>query len=232
MGSSDLEIYSIENGFTNSYLIHSDETIMVDVPNRASYLLNLRDTFPFKLIDVKLTIITHGHFDHISSLEEIREVTDAKVAIHQMDMRGLEGKKIPVPKGVTLWGRISRVILNNLVSPFLGTHQQGIDLVISDNGLNLSDYGIPGEVIHTPGHTEGSISILLDSGEAFVGDLAMNRFPLCRSPSPSIYSNNPEKLVESWNILFEKGVETIYPGHGAPFPAEVIRDKIRDMERS
>ena len=56
-----------------------------------------------------------------------------------------------------------------------------MDLVVEDE-LSLRDHGIPGTVLHTPGHSPGSLSVVLDTGEAFVGDLAMNGPPLTRKP--------------------------------------------------
>lgn len=98
-----------------------------------------------------------------------------------------------------------------------------VDLVVQDEGLNLHDYGIAGWVIYTPGHTRGSLSVLLDSGEAFVGDLAMNKLPLRRMPGLPVLDDDVEKVKESWRLLRELGVETVYPGHGKPFPIEIIK---------
>jgi glyoxylase-like metal-dependent hydrolase (beta-lactamase superfamily II) len=149
------------------------------------------------------------------------------VAIHKLDKRGLEGSTISVPAGVTLWGSISRVILNAFVSPFLSSQPVDADIILGNEEFSLSEFGISGSIFHTPGHTEGSSSILLDSGEAFVGDLAMNTFPLCFSPRLSIYSHDFKKLVDSWRLLLTKGVDTIYPGHGEPFSADIIRESIK-----
>jgi glyoxylase-like metal-dependent hydrolase (beta-lactamase superfamily II) len=86
----------------------------------------------------------------------------------------------------------------------------------------LSEYGIPGRVIYTPGHSSGSISVLLESGDTFVGDLAMNKFPLRFTPGLPIFAEDEAKVKESWNLLLNLGARMIYPAHGKPFPAEVI----------
>jgi glyoxylase-like metal-dependent hydrolase (beta-lactamase superfamily II) len=74
--------------------------------------------------------------------------------------------------------------------------------------------------VYTPGHTAGSLSVLLDSGEAFVGDLAMNKLPLRYNPSLPVLADDIEKAKESWKCLLELGVEMVYPGHGQPFSVE------------
>ena len=230
MNPRGVEIYPIDKGFTNSYIIHSERTIMVDVPYKVRDFHKALERVPIESSEIELIIVTHGHFDHIASIKKIREHTGAKVAVHQNDMRGLKGSTIPVPAGVTLWGGISRVLLNVFLTPFLSTSPVDAEIIIGDEGFSLSDYGLSGRVYHTPGHTEGSSSVLLDSGEAFVGDLAMNQFPLCLAPRFSIFSHDFQILVESWRLLLSNGAETIYPGHGEPFSADIIRESIHKLD--
>jgi glyoxylase-like metal-dependent hydrolase (beta-lactamase superfamily II) len=101
-----------------------------------------------------------------------------------------------------------------------------VDVILGDDGLSLYDYGIPGRVLHTPGHSSGSVSVLLDTGEAFVGDLAMNKFPLRLSPGLPIFAEDPAAVVKSWKLLLDQGASTVYPAHGKPFDATVIERAI------
>ena len=70
--------------------------------------------------------------------------------------------------------------------------------------MSLAGYGIPGKIIYTPGHSMGSVSVLLDNGEAFVGDLAMNEFPLRLSPGLPIFAEDMEKRRVG-NAFWTKG---------------------------
>ena len=76
-----------------------------------------------------------------------------------------------------------------------------MDIVLENEAFSLEEYGISGKVVYTPGHSSGSISVLLDTGEAFVGDMAMNKFPLRLSPGMPIYAENWQVLVDSWKAL-------------------------------
>ena len=98
-----------------------------------------------------------------------------------------------------------------------------VDITLTGNDVPLADWGIPGEIIYTPGHSPGSISILLETGDAFVGDLAMNAFPLRLSPGLPIFADSLETVKESWKNLLNKGAKVVYPAHGKPFSAEVIK---------
>ncbi|MFH0995751.1 MAG: hypothetical protein V1844_09685 [Pseudomonadota bacterium] len=73
-----------------------------------------------------------------------------------------------------------------------------------------------------PGRSPGSVSVVLDTGNTFVGDLAMNAFPMCLSPSLPIFAEDLQKVKDSWKLIFDCGVKTIYPAHGNPFSTEIV----------
>lgn len=127
-----------------------------------------------------------------------------------------------VPPGVTTWGRIMGFMLR-IFSPLYHLPATGVDVVLEDEGLSLAEYGIPGKVIHTPGHTSGSVSVLLERGDAFVGDLAMNGLPLRLRPGLPIFAQDLPAVRESWKRLLDLGARTVYPAHGEPFSADIIR---------
>jgi len=101
-----------------------------------------------------------------------------------------------------------------------------VDVVLGDEEVSLAKYGITGKVVHTPGHSSGSVSVLLETGDAFVGDMAMNKFPLRLSPGLPIFAEDWEQLMESWELLLASGAKTIYPSHGEPFSADIIREAL------
>ena len=98
-----------------------------------------------------------------------------------------------------------------------------VDIVLGDGEFPLFEHGIPGKIVHTPGHSMGSVSGLLETGEAFVGDLAMNMFPLRFGPGLPILAEDMQKVRQSWKLLMGAGAKTIYPAHGEPFSVDVIR---------
>ena len=90
-------------------------------------------------------------------------------------------------------------------------------------------YGVAGRVLHTPGRTPGSVSIVRDSGDAIVGDLAMNRMPLRLGPGLPIFAEDMAQGKRSIEKLLSAGVKTIYPAHGNPFPADVLKAAVAAM---
>ncbi|MHC4604958.1 MAG: MBL fold metallo-hydrolase, partial [Planctomycetota bacterium] len=83
----------------------------------------------------------------------------------------------------------------------------------------LKGIGIDGVILHTPGHTSDSISVLLSDGSAFVGDAAMNFLRGTGVGHRPIYIEDINTVYESWRKLRERGARVIYPSHGRPFSA-------------
>jgi len=197
---------------------------MIDggTPKQAKSFLKAIEKLSVKPEDVQLIVLTHGHWDHIGSAKDIKEITGAKLALHQQEKDWLEKSLKPLPPGVTTWGHMAVKIMT-LFMPLVHVPATNVDIVLEDQDISLAKYGIPGRIIHTPGHSMGSVSVLLETRDAFVGDLAMSDFPLRLSPGLPILAEDMQKVRESWKVLLDAGAETIYPSHGKPFSADIIR---------
>jgi metal-dependent hydrolase (beta-lactamase superfamily II) len=73
MNSVGVDIYPIDQGFTNSYIIHSNRTKMVDIPYRVREFYKVLESVPIEADEIELIIVTHGHYDHFASIKEIME---------------------------------------------------------------------------------------------------------------------------------------------------------------
>jgi glyoxylase-like metal-dependent hydrolase (beta-lactamase superfamily II) len=198
---------------------------MIDggAPNQAKCFLKALERLSIQPRDLRLLVLTHGHWDHIGSAKDIKEITGAKIAMHKREKDWLEKSLKPLPPGVTLWGKIFAKIMA-MFMPFVHISATNVDIILGDEEFSLAEFGIAGKVISTPGHSPGSVSIVLDTGDAFVGDLAMNAFPMRLSPGLPIFAEDLQKVKDSWKLILDYGVKMIYPAHGNPFSAEIMRN--------
>jgi glyoxylase-like metal-dependent hydrolase (beta-lactamase superfamily II) len=175
--------------------------------------------------EIKLIVLTHSHWDHCGSAREIRDLTGAKVAIHESERTYLENGGMIIPKGVNITGKITQPLFFPIFKK-ISFPKFKPDILITDKPYSLSMYGIDGDIIHTPGHTIGSISVILDSGEAFVGCMAHNGIPFRIRPGLPIYAQDIEEIKKCWKLLIDRGTKMIYPGHGKPFLAEIMKESL------
>ncbi|MBP1668661.1 MAG: Zn-dependent hydrolase, partial [Bacteroidetes bacterium] len=85
------------------------------------------------------------------------------------------------------------------------------DLVIEER-FDLNDLGFNAYILHTPGHTPGSISLIVDDEIALVGDCMFGVF---RNSAFPPFALDSDQLIESWKKLLDTGCRLFLPSHGA-----------------
>ncbi|HEY71901.1 MAG: hypothetical protein B6I35_06320 [Anaerolineaceae bacterium 4572_32.2] len=218
-------VVQINTGLVNVFLIQGGAGCMlVDAgnPGQADLILKQLAEHDVAPDDVRLILITHGHIDHFGSAAALREQTGAPVAIHALDaVAARQGAHQPDSLQPT-----NRWIGLAMRFPFLHLPNRAPafepDVVIEEE-WRLDEYGIAGRAVHTPGHTPGSISVLLDGGEAIVGDMVMGKLMgLIRKPGPPVVAWDLEQNQESVRQLLALSPRVVYVGHGGPFRAEDV----------
>ncbi len=218
-------LHTISLGMVNCFVLQGEQTILIDagVAGQMNRFMAGLKAAGLKPDDLDLLLFTHGHMDHTGLAEEILAHSHAQTACHALERDYLESGKSPQPRGTNVAGKFVAALMKFV--PQSGVSPIKVDIVLGDDDFSLADYGIPGRVIYTPGHTRGSVSILLDAGEAIIGDLAMNAMTFRRKPGLPIFAEDIGLVKESWQKLLDAGAKTIYPSHGSPFSAEVFRQQ-------
>jgi len=155
--------------------------------------------------EIRYGLATHFHIDHAGLAQELKQ---AGVPLLVLDV---QVRAIP------------------LMKTWIKPHDQYVEITMDDNAIIscaesrsvLKRIGIPGEILHTPGHSDDSVSLLLDDGSVFTGDLTQPKL---------IGMEDAAVVLASWRLLRERGATHVYPGHG---PVRQIDndDDLQDYER-
>jgi len=221
------EIHQIQLGLTNCYLIRDEGTVLVDggQPKNIRKFLKTLSSLAIEPKEISLILLTHCHWDHIGSAAEIKTLTGARLAIHGngRDFMEKDWLKMVPPPATCLWGRLIRATTVRFATAIASYPRTTVDMVLGDDDYSLSDYGIDGSVLYTPGHSSDSVSLLLGTGEAFVGDLAMNGLPIRIGAGMPIFADDAGVVRESWRMLIDMGAKVFYPAHGKPFAVDKLK---------
>ena len=190
-------MYSIETFVlgaleTNCYVVISkNEAVIIDPAQNAPALISYCKE---KGAKIKYIVLTHGHFDHIGAVEELK-CDGALVVCHALEKEALKNP------GINLSGGFG-----------FGEMHLEADILVSENEeISFGDTAL--KVLHTPGHTVGSMS-LYAPGVVFTGD-ALFEGSIGRTDFPGGSFNTLISSIKE--KLFSLPDETkVFPGHGGP----------------
>jgi glyoxylase-like metal-dependent hydrolase (beta-lactamase superfamily II) len=179
---------------TNCYLVWQERASAALVIDCAGDALDIVNALDDRDLELRQIVNTHGHADHVEALAGLHEATGAEIAIHEADAPMLTDAYL---SGAAMLGfPRPRVAAGRLLSEGDQVSLEGTDIALT--------------VMHTPGHTPGSICLLggdvLFSGDTlFAGGIGRVDLP----------GGDPRAMTESLRRLVELAPETtVYPGHG------------------
>lgn len=105
------------------------------------------------------------------------------------------------------------------------------DIVIFDEVWVTNQLGFDGRITHAPGHIEDSVSLVMDNGNAFVGDAAMNFLNFAGTHHRPVWFYDMSLVLESWRKIIDAGAKEIYPAHGKHFPVESLKHYLTIFRR-
>lgn len=199
MSQLSIEIFSLGPLETNAYLLRSEQSekaVVIDPGLQPESLFERIEDMELEAI-----LLTHTHFDHIGSVDRLRTWKKCPVYVHEREAEWLLD---PDLNGSTRWPDVCEPL-----KTFPAEH-------MLKDGQTLNLLGLNFKVIHTPGHSPGSVSYLYEN-VLFSGDVIF-KYSVGRTDLPG---GSSRELYESiHDRIFQLPDDTIlYPGHG---PATTI----------
>lgn len=210
---------------TNAYVISGDHHVLVDTgPARArTTLLDGLASIGLGGEDLSLVLLTHAHATAVGNAAYLQQVFHVPIAVHGADAPVLAS-------GIDRVVCISKPV--GAIMRWLGDTRFDAPTpdVVFGHTLSLEAFGVHGTVVHTPGHTIGSTSVVLPTGDAIIGDLLMGGFFGGRlwptRPTHHYFAEVPQRVARSLALLNRLGVHRLHPGTGDVLPMDVVRDEI------
>ena len=195
---------NIPYGSTNHYLVgYRGGHLLIDA-GWAGSLPQLKHALRRQGIEgsaIRFVMLTHHHPDHAGLTQEVKRAFGARLLIHEA--------QIPY--------------LRDLLSFHQGRGEHFEPIVVAPEDVVVTSeesrpalrrIGLDGELVETPGHSADSVSLVLDDGSAFIGDLHL---------PDQVEGEMLEAVRRSWQRLLSLGVKIAYPGHGGPIRSEVVQ---------
>ena len=218
-------VTKIRMTIANAYLVRGERPVLVDTggPGGAGEVLEALAKNGVSPEEVSLILLTHGHADHFGAAAELKRLTCAPVAAHELDAGSVRNGRNPYLPTTRLRAR--------LLKPFLPHEAPAVEPDILFRGeMGLEQFGVRARVIETPGHTAGSVSVLLAGGEAIVGDVLMGGH-MGGAFRPGVpryhyFAEDLGRVRESLaKILALSPTGGIFVGHGGPLDPEAVRER-------
>jgi len=228
MEGSVTKIHVIRLGFVNVFIIQGQRCILVDtgVKKKADEILRKAEKFNINPDMIDLIVLTHGHGDHTGSLKELKERTGAKALIGKREYATLmlEAKDdikpiAPIAKFI-FW-------INDLIGVSPTKFEIPIEILVDDT-YDLNQFGIQGKIVQTPGHSSGSISVLLEDGSAIIGDSLVAMMPWSKLSIPAL-ALSVRIVKESVLKLIEMGASRFYLSNGKDYSLEDMKKVLDKM---
>jgi endoribonuclease LACTB2 len=181
---------------TNFWVLSAGRSrMLVDLgwPGMVGPLLTNLERKDIPLSEIAFGFATHYHVDHAGAAQDLKNA-GMRLLVTREQVDAIDGMQQWVKPG-------------DNYRP-IAAHDNTV-ISCSESRAFLSTFGFDGELVHTPGHSDDSVSLVLDDGAAFIGDL---------TPEAMAPDDLAEVVAQSWDALRHHGAQTIYPGHGNARP--------------
>jgi glyoxylase-like metal-dependent hydrolase (beta-lactamase superfamily II) len=212
-----MRIHRIPGFFAHSYLIETPDALflvdggMLGTGGRILRRITSIGRLPEQL---KFALVTHAHIDHFGGLAEVQKASGCAILCHPEHVDALRaGGGGLVSPGLTRQARIYERIAGFVLPKVRLPRLQRISAIA--DGAPARPFGLDGHFMHTPGHSTGCLTLVLDTGDAFVGDLVQGpRVGGVVPPEFSVMAVDQRGMLASWRALIESGATRLFPGHG------------------
>lgn len=216
--SAGTAIHRLSGGQSHAYLVaRGGHALLVDTGRRLWRRLLLGQIRQAGISGIDALILTHAHFDHAENAASLRERFGLRIIVHASEAPLLARGENPPVEAMAWPARLpARFFARH---PWLFRYRPAEPDLAVEGLFDLSPLGIDGFILPTPGHTAGSLSVIVENEIALAGDALFGVFP--RSVLPPFGQSLPQ-IVASWRLLIDTGCRLFLPAHGGPLDRDQL----------
>lgn len=216
-------VYQLTIRAANMILIAEKQLTLIDTGLRgsSSQIVDFIHHLGHTPEEIKLIILTHNHIDHMGGLVEIKQLTSARIAIHKTDI----GERRYVPSTGSRY-KIKATQLSSSLRSVFSVKLEDVDIQLEGGEILEPLGGL--EVIHTPGHTPGSISFFSPKYKLLIAGDAMRKRRKTLYLPPKMASSDLLQSADSIKKLAQLDINILCLGHGLPL-SDDINTKMQEL---
>lgn len=220
------KVIQYHSGMSNAFFVVNDNAVIaVDggALYGAQYVEKACTDFGIDPNQIRLIVASHAHVDHTCNLDELRKLSGAPIAVNKAGAQDMIEANMPV---VFPRNQIGDEIME-FAKKQGGMPDDYLPPITPDiaweESFDLHPYGIPGKIIATPGHSLSDSCVILEDGQAIVGDLICQDDFTHGAPTIAYFGYHPDRakanelLFPSLEKLEQTGCTVFFAGHGGPF---------------
>lgn len=162
--------------------------------------------------------LTHSHTDHVANAQYFSDTFHCKVYISEKGLANVRQGCCAMPKGTNSFSRLINRVESKIPFYQFARFQACPQVEPLNSEVVKSYLGKSAELLETPGHTNDSVSILLNNRIAVVGDAMVNTFGNQYPP----FADDEKNLILSWRALLDTQCKLLCPAHGNPLSREKL----------
>jgi len=214
-----MTVYTVKDMASAAFLVTEGSRAMIvdtGVAGRAPAMLDQISAIGLSPNDIGLILLTHHHADHTGSALELREATGAPIAIHRADADQLRrGGRVDLQPTST-GPRLLKLMLGKSEIPAIEP-----DILLGDEEDLTSQGGI-GRSVATPGHTPGSVCVLLSDNTILAGDALSGGMLRAATAHQPMFVTDPDSAARSIRVIAGHTPAAVYVGHGGPLTTDSV----------
>ena len=221
--SKHTSIYRLHTLYSNCYLIEKrGRYILVDTGVRMERILIERQLRKLGVHKMQAILLTHTHTDHVENAAYFQQKYECSSYVEQTEFNYLVKGYCKMPGGTDNYTRKLQKIATQFQIRTKFT--PCVHVKAYRQNTDFTDFGQSIKILSVPGHSEGSVAIILDEEIAIVGDTMMHT-------GKEIYpkfADRPELLPKVWNVLLQQNCRIYLPGHGSEVTKKELQKNIQN----